>query len=89
MLHRVGGHATHSSNLVAPCTEMENDDTGRFLWIDPEKSREAFRGVRRSNTLCGKPSECPARLLLCADFGTAKCSEVREGAPPRRCARAS
>jgi hypothetical protein len=56
MLHRVGGHATHSSNLVAPCTEMENDDTGRFLWIEPEKSREAFRGVRRSNTLCGKPS---------------------------------
>ena len=24
---------------------MEDDDTGRFLWIEPEESREAFRDM--------------------------------------------
>ncbi len=30
-------------DLPVPRAEMEDDDTGRFLWIEPEESREAFR----------------------------------------------
>ncbi len=32
-------------DLPVPRTEMEDDDTGRFLWIEPEESHEAFRDM--------------------------------------------
>ncbi len=32
-------------DLPVPRTQKEEDDTGRFLWIEPEESRVAFRDM--------------------------------------------
>ncbi len=37
--------AVEDDDLPVPRTEMEDDDTGRFLWIEPEESRDAFRDM--------------------------------------------
>ncbi len=38
-------NAVDDDDLPVPRTEMEDDDTGRFLWIEPEESREAYRDM--------------------------------------------
>lgn len=37
--------AVGDEHLPIPRSEIEDDDTGRFLWIEPEESREAFRDM--------------------------------------------